>query len=484
MRYTALIALTLLLSDSAPSNADDPAKISFVRDIAPIFVDHCVGCHNEKKKDGKYDMSTYDRLFKPGRRKKLIVVGDPDESILALMMHGDEAPEMPKDADLLDENIVAKVDLWIKQGAKFDGPDAAVPLAQLAAPKRKVDPDYSVPAPVTAVAFSPDGKTLAVAGYHEISFWDPQTGAYRDRWGTQSERIHSLSYSRDGKRLLYAGGTPGKFGEVVVWDVEKKKPLRELGRYTDIIYGAALSPDDNRAAAGGVDRIVRIWETETGKKIREVDLHADWIYCVRFTPDGKQIVTASRDKTVKLLDPATGDVSLTFPDHTDAAFSALLSPNGSAGMSVGADKRLRFWKTDSEGKQTKVTGGHSDSIFTLVASSDGKTLFTASADRRVRTWDAAEGKTIRELNGHKDWVYALALSSDGKTLASGAWDGEVRTWETATGKPLIDFVAVPKLAKKQNPTVSVAEKSNPPPAVNSSSSEKKNDDSLNRSMSK
>ncbi|MFO0945050.1 MAG: c-type cytochrome domain-containing protein [Planctomycetota bacterium] len=443
-----LFVFAVAMSTSAWGEEPPEATVSFKNDIAPIFVDNCYACHNQKTKKGKYDMSSYQAILAGGGKGDAIIVGEPGDSLLSLMMHGDEEPAMPKDAELLDSATVAKVDLWIKQGAKFDGPDEAMDLKQLA-PMRNAQPiptEYTKPTPITALAFSPDKKTLAAAGYHEITLWDPANGALLKRLPTKGERIHALEYSPNGKMLLHAGGTPGTLGEVVLWDAEKGTVIKELLSAGDVVFAASFSPDGKQVAAGGTDRLFRIWDVASGNELHKVENHADWILAIAFSPDGKRVYTASRDKSAKIWDQSTKEPILTFPAHTDGVFGIGVSADGTFAVSTGADRQLRFWKTEGDGAQIRAVGAHDNAVYVLRVPKSVKWIYTAGADRRLRAWNPADGALVRSFEGHKDWIYSIAASADDAWVASGSWDGEIRVWDTSNGNAVSTFTAIPTLA--------------------------------------
>lgn len=441
---------TLLLTALAlPASAEAPkGSVSFQKDIAPLFVEHCIACHDAKNKKGGYDMTNYQVLLKAGRKGARIVPGKPDESLLAQMMHGDEQPSMPKDADTLAPALLAKVDRWIQDGAKFDGSDPKADLRSLVptSDPGRLAGDYSVPTPTTALVFSPDGKQLAVAGYYEITFWAPATGQLLHRLPVRSERIHALVYSADGKLLVHAGGTPGRLGEAVLWNAATRTKVRELGTTTDVLFAAAFSPDGRQVAAAGTDRIFRIWDVASGKELAQVENHADWVFGIAFAPGGKQILTASRDKSVKVWDQTTKEPVLTFPGHTDGVYAVGITPDGKVAASVGADRMLRFWTPTGEGKEIRAIGAHGGTVHALAFARSGKVVFTAGADKLAKAWSPADGKLLQTYTGAKDWLYAVAVSADEKWVAAGSWDGEVHVWDAATGKPLAAFSAVPSIA--------------------------------------
>jgi WD40 repeat protein len=448
-----MLVIGLALCSSTVLAADSPGAISFEKDVAPIFVENCVGCHNANDKKGKYDMSTYDAMFKSPRNRALIVPGKPQESLMLLLLTGEEEPTMPKDAELLDPAIVAKVESWIRQGAKFDGPDRSKSLRDLVrGPAKPIATNYTTPTPASALAFHPGGALLAVAGYHEITLWDPSNGRLARRLPTNVERTYSIQFSGDGKLMAHAGGTPGEMGEVVVWNTASWTALKELVRTDDAVFSVAFSSDGKQVASGGSDRLFRIWNCADWTLIHQVENHADWLLAVTFSPDGTRLFTASRDKSAKIWDLTSKEPALTFPGHTDGVYGVGVSPDAKFAVSAGADKTLKFWNAAGEAKEIRSVAAHGDAVYAVLFAKSGKTVFTAGADRLLKAWNPADGSLVRQFQGHQDWVYAIALSADEKTIASGSWDGEIRVWETATGKMVTRFVAVPALAVSQVPS--------------------------------
>ncbi|NDB77838.1 MAG: hypothetical protein EB141_19710, partial [Verrucomicrobia bacterium] len=99
-------------------------------------------------------------------------------------------------------------------------------------------PVYSLPPVITSLDYSPDGKLLAVAGFHEVLLHQANGSGLVARLVGLSERIESVKFSPDGKRLAVAGGLPGRMGEVQIWDVEKRKLALSHSVTYDTLYGA------------------------------------------------------------------------------------------------------------------------------------------------------------------------------------------------------------------------------------------------------
>jgi WD40 repeat protein len=113
----------------------------------------------------------------------------------------------------------------------------------------------SLPGGVNAVAFSPDGKTLAVAGARQCLV--QKVTPLRSYGGA----VSALALSPDGK-VLAAGGVRGSLS---LWEAPTGNPLRELKGHTKAIRSLAFSPDDTRLASAGDDRTVRLWDVRTGR---------------------------------------------------------------------------------------------------------------------------------------------------------------------------------------------------------------------------
>ncbi|WZO96465.1 c-type cytochrome domain-containing protein [Isosphaeraceae bacterium EP7] len=451
--------------DEAKPKPEEPAAkpeeakpISFIKDVAPILVQNCIACHNPRKSEGKYSMTNFAALAKGGAQGEGVTLepGDADASYFVELIRPDGEPRMPYKMDALPAEQVALIETWVKQGAKYDG---ASPTEDWTVVYRRSVPvvipeDYPVAVPITALAFSPDGTSLASAGYHEVNLWKPADGSLAGRLRPMGERVYDIAYSADGKWLAIASGDPGQAGLAQLWAAEPNgnaKLVRTLVESTDSVFAVAFSPDNKLVAAAGADRAIRIYEVESGKETATIEDHADWIYDLAFSPDGKRLASASRDKTSKVFDVVKKESLVTFPAHAEPVYSVAYGPDGKTIASAGADNSIRLWAPDDDGKQTRQIGGFNGAVFRIQYMPDGKSIVACSSDKVVAVVNPADGARLKALEGHTDWVYSFAISGDGKTIASGSWDGEVRLWNYEDGKPIRTIVAAPgfkKLAAK------------------------------------
>ncbi len=441
---------------SAPASAVKP--VSFIRDIAPILVESCIACHNPRKAESKYVMTTFAQLAKGGQQGEGITLepGKPDDSRFVELIRADGQPRMPYKQDALATEKIATVERWVAEGAKYDGnaPGEDWTILLRKTQQVSVPAAYPVTIPITALEFSRDGVSLAASGYHEITFWKTKDGAMERRQSGLAERVYDIAYSPDGKWMATASGDPGIFGVVKLWAAEPDgavKPVRELVETQDVVFSVAFSPDSKKIATAGADRTIRIFEVETGKLLVQIEDHADWIFGVAFSPDGKRLASASRDKTCKVFDVEKKESLVTFPGHAQPVYTVSFTPDGKGVATGGEDNRIRIWNPDNDGRQIREIGGFGGTVFRLRYTPDGQAIVACSGDKLVHVMKPS-GTPIRKLQGHQDWVYAMAISRDGKTIASGSWDGDVRIWNFGDGKLIRNFFAAP--GYKQGSTAS------------------------------
>lgn len=104
-----------------PIDPEEAAKVSFTRDILPVFEEVCYECHKPEQMDGELDMTTMDGLMRGGEKAgPSIIPGEPDESPLVLYCTGELRPQMPEDDFPLTREEIHTLRMWIFAGAKDD----------------------------------------------------------------------------------------------------------------------------------------------------------------------------------------------------------------------------------------------------------------------------------------------------------------------------------------------------------------------------
>jgi WD40 repeat protein len=462
----ALAALSAWLVLSVPIARAQEKPVSFINEVAPILKENCFACHDAKKRSGKFDMTTFEKLLAGGAGGEGITPGKHKDSELYTLIVSEKERRMPPRKDNLSpvaKPQAAVIMQWIDQGAKLDaGLDPKADLVKELRIRWKSPPPpakYPYPTIINALAFTPDGKQIVAGGHHELTVWEAANGKLLKRIYTRAERAYAMNFLPDGK-LAVAGGRPGQEGDVRIFDInapgkkegdvqildgvnDPKVMLKHLLDSDDSVLCLAVSVDGKHIAAGGCDRTVRVWEYPSYKLEQSIENHADWVLGVAFSPDGKHLLTCSRDKTAKVWDLSAKESVLTFPDHQQPVFGVGVKADGKTAFSAGIDKQLRMWNATGEGKQIKVLGNHGDDILKIVQHPTMPIMVTTSADKTVKVWNPETGANTKTLTGLNDHVFAAAISPDGKQVAAGGYDGEVKIWTVADGKVVESFNASP-----------------------------------------
>jgi WD40 repeat protein/mono/diheme cytochrome c family protein len=438
MRLKYLLSLLCVAGAAAQT-------VSYTREIKPILNRQCAACHQPQSKQSDLLLTSYEGFQKGGRKGAAWVAGKPDDSVVIQYITGKLQPRMPLGGKPLADEQIALFRRWIEQGAANDSAGAEVSSA----PVKREPVTYKSAPLVTAMAFSPDGSSLAVSGYHEILLVSTD-GKLQARLPGQSMRIHSISFTPDGKKLVAVGGDPARMGEVQIWDVAARKQLHSIVASTDTLFGGSLSPDGKLLACGAADKTIRLFDVETGKEIRKMEHHEDWVFQTAFGVDGKRLVTVGRDRAAKLIDVATGR----FVENVNLlreALTAVVRHPKRDWVAVGGAERVPYLYRMDRPRAMRIADDSTlilkfekqdGPILALALSPDGSKLAVGAEVGDVRVYDTTTGDAVAKCSGHEGGIYAVDFTPDGKQLVTGGFDGKLRFYDMQ-GKLANSFVAAP-----------------------------------------
>jgi WD40 repeat protein len=447
----ALLALFLARMGSTPAQAEDK-PVSFFHEIRPILRQNCNGCHHPGKTKGQFDLTTFTALSKGGKHGSSFKAGDPQKSRIVDAISGDD-PAMPEEGDPLSKEEIATIDRWIAEGARDDTP-AEGEAHRLAAP-----PIYHALPAISAIAWSPAGDVLAVSGFHEVLLHTGDGSQLIGRLLGESPRIEALAFSADGKFLAVAGGAPSEYGEIQIWEVATRQLLRSIKTTNDSVYGVSFSPDAGRVAVGCADKTVRVFSVSDGKELMKSDIHIDWVFGTAFSIDGEHLVTASRDKALKLIEISTGRLIDDVSRPREALFCLARNPREDLVVAGGDGGALRLFKMEPRGGRLAEGDDKENSfvrefeklpgpIHSLAYSPDGKLIAAAAESGEARVFNAGDGKRLSILKS-EGAIFGITFNPEGKLVALGGADGKVRVFEAASGTLKHAFDSVPLSAENK-----------------------------------
>ncbi len=296
-------------------------------------------------------------------------------------------------------------------------------------------------------ALSPHGTILARGDKGKVRRWRIEDGKELPPLTCPDGEVYAVAFSPDGRTLASGGAYPDSI--VRFWDLATGKERLHLPpRQHSTVYALAFSPDGKSLACGhgGVDPAVRLWDATTGEMRRRLPVPFDLINSLHFSPDGKTLATVGcHDRAVCVWDAVTGKEIRPCVRHHGAVAAVALSPDGRLAATGGDDPIVRLWEAGTA-RLLRELRGHRDHVATLAFAPDGTVLASGGYDRSVRLWNARTGEKLRTLTGHQLGVTALAFSPDGRLLAAAEGmeaglpngarhaNGAVRLWDVRSGR--------------------------------------------------
>ncbi len=474
-----------LILAAAPSDTGDEAAstetVSYAAQIRPFLQAKCFGCHQPNQKQGGLDLTRPESLFAAADSgQPAVVAGHPDQSpLLEVVSTKNGAPAMPPTGTPLTDAEQTLLRQWIAEGASNDW------VSPYRVPTTESPPEYTRLPPVTALDLSTQPGRMAVAGVHEVWLLDSNDRRVLHRLIGLSPRIESLRFSPDGSRLAVAGGRPGEFGELQVWDCQSGELLWSRSVTGDVVRGLSWSPDGSRLAIGCTDKSVRGFEANSGEQILFQNAAEDWVHDTVFSVDGSHLISVGRDRTCKLTEVATerfiDNITSITPGMLKGGIAAVARhPQRDEILIGGADGIPKLYRIHR--LTTRVIGDDANLIrrfppleggiqavaispngqhFGVVTSLDGRGQLrvyaydfdttlppeiaplltkvvgtrTAEEEQMLEAYVTRDVKLVTELSLPVG-LYALAYSADSQQLWLGDADGRLRQVEVASGQVL------------------------------------------------
>jgi WD40 repeat protein len=289
----------------------------------------------------------------------------------------------------------------------------------------------------TGVAFSPDGRRLAVVCHEDVQIWDAQAGTEVRSLSGHKDLVAGAAFTPDGRQVVSASLD----GEVRFWDAETGALRRTLNAPAGVVV-LALSRDGKRLALADTRRVVTVWDAAAGKQLLALPAQPALITSVAFSPDGAHLAVGRQidgrtlgQPTAALWEVATGKQALAFAAQYASTLALAFSPKGGC-LAVGSlDHRVRVFDVKT-GLLTPggVLTGPQEPIIAVAFSPDGKQLAAGGYDHLVRVWDVGSAQELHTLWGHDEKVAGLAFSPDGRRLASAGYEGVAKVWDLAAGQ--------------------------------------------------
>lgn len=362
--------------------------------------------------------------------------------------------------------------------------------------------------PLKALAYSPDGKFLAVGGDDGIlRVIESDSGKEKYKSPSRNARLEHVTWSPNGNLVavgdgqgqvaVYAPNQPNQLamsvqgvdlggvlgvaftadnGAVLTCGSDGKIRLTfgpkpdgtsagntaarssEYLGHTGAVTSLALVPKDGTLfVSGGEDKFVRVWEVASKKQIRSFQGHLSRVTAVAARGDGLQIASGSEDGSIRMWDLNATDEHRALKEAGDSLWAVAFSPDGKRVAAAGADRTVRVYQSET-GKLEAALEGARSPITSLAFFPDSNRLVAAGGDKVVVVWDVGKRKAIKEFKGHESAILSVAVSDDSKLIVSGGAvgdrtvrgfnpDGDKAAW-TYTARSAVCAVAIRKGSKQ------------------------------------
>ena len=281
---------------------------------------------------------------------------------------------------------------------------------------------------INAIAFSPDGQTIAAGEHQELHLWDVSTGKSMSTFKEHQGGILAVAFSPDGKTLASVSSKRGRRSRSLVILLDPLAP-RHLVPHTirlwdtktgttQLIFSANTSPitelefsSDSKLLIANEQGFIGIYDSATGHQeqfsrspfVHDAILNTYGFNALAFSPDGKTLVTGGRNSGYRGLDRGLYDI---------------------------ADAEIQLWDTNT-GPPLHTFNSPGRSVSLLTFSPDGKTLASVGEAwwNKIFIWDLENRRLLSIINTGKRTIMALRFAPDSITLASGHTDGTVHLWD-------------------------------------------------------
>jgi WD40 repeat protein len=275
---------------------------------------------------------------------------------------------------------------------------------------------------IMSVAYAPDGKVLASAGFDDldVKLWDLATGKELQTLRGHKGMVLGVAFSPDGRTLAScSGGSPGR-GEVLLWDLEKGRVRDSLLHGGDLVHCVEFAPDGRTLAAAGAG----LWDLAT-RKVRSDLKQKGRAYSVAYAPDGRTLAAGGRHLTT-IWDVAAGVPRGPAWKQSQARCVAY-APDGKTLASGLANGKVKLWDV-ARGEVYAVVEAHKGGLAGLAFLPDGCGLVTGGG-RQVKQWQVPELRERASFDWQVGLILSVAVAPDGMTAAAGSLNGGIAVWD-------------------------------------------------------
>ena len=283
---------------------------------------------------------------------------------------------------------------------------------------------YATP-PITAVAFSPDGKHVVAVSQSGLCTYDWPSLSLKDPIRLPVPHPTDLYFHPEEGRLVVTGGVPSEWGRLTVtnWPIDQKNNAKLCTLDGDVWF-ASTPIDEGYVVASANGELLGV--DQGGKVIRNYKGHSRHVLCLERS--GTMLFSGGDDTSIRVWNINSGERLRTLNHHTGAVRDLAVRPGDQGPLtlaSAGADKTIRLWQP-AIGRLVRFARLESAPL-TISWTPGGDLLLAACEDGCLRVIDPHTVKITQTMKAIDGWAYAVAASPDGKHAVIAGEGGQLKT---------------------------------------------------------
>ncbi len=268
---------------------------------------------------------------------------------------------------------------------------------------------------VQSLAFSKDGRWLASGGFRTIIQWE--TAGWKETRRITHDlagRVTAMAFTPDNKTLVAADSVAAQSGWLRCYEAATGDAGPSWQAHGDAVLDVDISADGKWLATGGADRLAKIWEWSTRKEAGVLERHQGHVLAVAFNPDGTWLATGSTDSDLKVWDVRTRQEVINVKIHPSAITGIQWAGDGKSLVTVCEDGLARVFNEfkvhggseRSDGARERKLSGSEEVLHAVAITKDAKTIFGGADSGTVHVW-GGDGKIAARLTVPKPGIAAV-----------------------------------------------------------------------------
>jgi WD40 repeat protein len=301
-------------------------------------------------------------------------------------------------------------------------------LISLTLPALAQTPSTFAP-PVSAATFTHDGAAVLLGSQAGLTVHAWTSLEPRRTLKTKLPSVNALRFSPDGKTLAVAGGYPAEGGMIELFSWPEGELIHRADIHKDLVYAVAWRPDSQQLVTASADGLCHVFDATTHKKNQTFNGHSGPVLGITFTHDGQSVVSGGQDQTLRLWYAKSGELRRSLHNHTNTVRDLGFQPPHEDRSrpylaSAGADKTVRFWQPQI-GRMVRFAKLPSPAL-ALAWRPAGDRVLVSAEDGAVYLVDPDTVEVTELARPFDAWGYTLAVHPAGDELLAGGRNGKTR----------------------------------------------------------